>query len=62
MDKDVCRLGSAVARLPVAPAPHAAPEALQKTGTLAQFLEPLGADLRRVETGTPGEKREVFRS
>ena len=37
-------------------------EALQKARALAQFLEPLGADLRRVEPGALGQKREVLRS
>ncbi len=56
------RLGGAVARSAVPPPAHAVAEPVEKTGALAQLLEPLGPDLRRVEPGALGEKREVFRS
>src|SRR3954471_22367333 len=60
MDKNMRRFGSVVARRAVPPAAHAVAEALQKPGALAQFLEPLGADLRRIEPGALGQQREAL--
>jgi hypothetical protein len=54
------RLGGAVARPAVPLTAHAALEALQKARALAQFLEPFGADLGRVEPGALGKERKSF--